>query len=345
MSVTEPSAIAVAPRGTTPAMAALVERLRAGGMKVTVTDELGSAALLAVQSPEAPPCILLDVEGDEIEDRRRAADVIHRAASAIPHVLPIAVCGRADAQMIVACLRAGAGDVLDIQLEGTANAQAHLARVWQRQREAARTKTLADHMRAMVEDLLKDLIRTERRSLALEDAADKVREPAILIVERDREIADALAERLEAVGITSYAYITGEDAVVARLSGQIDLALVAAQLPGVKQTPDAGHVRHAPIHTPIDGLETIRRLRDQHPGLPAFLLTSVQDGELAADAADLGVVGFVQKPLADLAELVERLAQLARESLGRTREHTYLERIKERHDRVLARYRSLPRES
>ena len=94
---------------------------------VTVTDELGSAALLAVQSPEAPPCILLDVEGDEIEDRRRAADLIHRAAAAIPYVLPIAVCGRADAQMIVACLRAGAGDVLDIQLEGTANAQAQAA--------------------------------------------------------------------------------------------------------------------------------------------------------------------------------------------------------------------------
>src|SRR5450432_358413 len=185
MSVsTEPSAIAIAPHGATPALAALVERLRAGGMKVTVTDELGAAALLAVASPETPPCILLDVEGDEIEDRNRAAESIRRAAAAIRHSLPIAVCGRADAQMIVACVRAGAGDVLDIQLEGTANAQALLARVWQRQREAARIATLADHMRAMVEDLLKDLIRTERRSLALEDAQDKVREPAILIVER-----------------------------------------------------------------------------------------------------------------------------------------------------------------
>ena len=64
-------------------MAALVERLRAGGMKVTVTDEIGSAALLAVQSPEAPPCILLDVEGDEIEDRRPAHEPMKRRGALV----------------------------------------------------------------------------------------------------------------------------------------------------------------------------------------------------------------------------------------------------------------------
>jgi hypothetical protein len=52
----------------------------------------------------------------------------------------------------------------------------------------------------------------------------------------------------------------------------------------------------------------------------------------------------VKKPLADLDGVVERLAQLARESLHHTREHVYLQRIKERHERVLARYRSLPRD-
>ena len=64
----------------------------------------------------------------------------------------------------------------------------------------------------------------------------------------------------------------------------------------------------------------------------------------ASRAADLGVVGFVQKPLPDVDEVVARLAQLARESLERTREQLYLARIKARHERVLARYRSLPRE-
>ena len=62
-------------------------------------------------------------------------------------------------------------------------------------------------------------------------------------------------------------------------------------------------------------------------------------------AAELGVVGFVQKPLVDPTKLVERLAQLAREGQARNREQTYLERIKERHEHVLARYRSLPRDA
>jgi CheY-like chemotaxis protein len=123
--------------------------------------------------------------------------------------------------------------------------------------------------------------------------------------------------------------VTGEEAVreaqTLASSAGLDLALVAAQLPG------------------IDGLETIRRLRDRVAALPAFLMTSVIEADLAASAADLGVVGFVQKPLADLDEVVERLAQLARDSLARTREQAYVERIKERHERVLARYRALPR--
>jgi hypothetical protein len=73
-------------------------------------------------------------------------------------------------------------------------------------------------------------------------------------------------------------------------------------------------------------------------------MTSVHDADHAAHAADLGVVGFVHKPLPDVTEVVERLAHLARDSLHRTREHLYLQRIKARHERVLRRYRSLPRE-
>ncbi|HEY6035227.1 MAG TPA: hypothetical protein VIV58_13225, partial [Kofleriaceae bacterium] len=165
----EPTAIAIAQRGGSAALAAVVERLRAGGIKVTVTDELGAAATLARQAPTLP-CLLLDLEGDtEIEDLLRAAETIRKACAAVPHVLPIAVTGHADAAMIVACMRAGAGDVLDLQLEGTGNAPALLGRVWERQHHASRLARAAGELRAVVEDLLKALIKTERRSLALED--------------------------------------------------------------------------------------------------------------------------------------------------------------------------------
>ena len=345
--MTTPTAVAIAPRGVSAALDALVIRLRAHGIKTTVTEELRAAAQLASQSPESPPCVLIDLEaaGTEIEDRRSAETTIRRTAAAIRHVMPIAITKRTDAAMIIACIRAGAGDVLDVELEGTANAPVIVQRVWERQRDAARDASHADSLRAMIEDLLKDLIRTERRSIDLEEKLAAAGRPstdppvfgdgrgaAILIVESEREIADELADRLESREISTFAFVTGEDAVrqaesLLATGGGFDLALVAAQLPG------------------CDGFETVRRLRALCPGLPAFLMTAVHDADLATRAADLGVVGFVHKPLPDLDEVVLRLSQLAHESLDRSREHSYLERIKARHDRVLARYRSLPSEA
>jgi DNA-binding NarL/FixJ family response regulator len=87
----------------------------------------------------------------------------------------------------------------------------------------------------------------------------------------------------------------------------------------------------------------VRQLRERFADLPAFLMTSPEDDAAAAAAAALGVAGYVEKPLADVGAVVERLAELARESASRTRESQYVQRIKERHERVLEKYRSLPR--
>jgi CheY-like chemotaxis protein len=245
--------------------------------------------------------------------------------------------------LIVSCVRAGAGDVLDLQLEGTAAARAVVQRICDRQAARSAEIAMVASQRDMIEELLKDLIRTERRSIDVEEALAararttgeitapiENRQPSVLLVEHERAVADELADLLETAGVATFAYVTGEEALreveALAASTGLDLALVAAQLPG------------------IDGLETIRRLRSRIDGLPAFLMTSIHDGDLASHAADLGVVGFVQKPVADLDDLVKRLSQLAHDSLNRTREHVYLQRIKERHERVLARYRSLPRD-
>ncbi|MDB4960246.1 MAG: DNA-binding response regulator [Myxococcales bacterium] len=342
----EDAAILIAPHGAAGPLRGLVERLAASGVTTTVVDELPAAVDISA-GYEAPPCVLLDLReasGGEIEDTRLASQAIRRAITALPDTTPIAVVSGGNPALILACIRAGAGDVIDLQLEGTAPARTIIARISEQQRDRSVEASLLASQRSMIEELLRDLIRTERRSIDAEDklAAQarratgeytaftaETRAPAVLLVEHDRDVADELADLLEAAGIATFAYVTGEEAVreaqTLATSTGLDLALVAAQLPG------------------IDGLETIRRLRDRVAGLPAFLMTTVIEADLAASAADLGVVGFVQKPLADLDDVVERLAQLARESLGRTREQAYVHRIKERHERVLARYRSLPR--
>ncbi len=339
----EHAAILIAPDGPSGQLRGLMDRLGSSGITATIVDDVHTALELA-RKHESPPALLLDVRdwsSGEVEDLKNAGELIRRVLVAIPSSLPIVIASNASPRMILACIRAGATDVIDLALEGTATARAIVQRICQRQFDRTRELSTFQQARSMVEDLLKDLIRTERRSIDAEDAlaharsgdvpvVTETRPPAILLVEHDRSVADDLADLLEAAGIATFAYVTGEEAVreaetLAATTG-LDLALVAAQLPG------------------MDGLETVRRLRDRVPGLPAFLMTSVHDADLAAEAADLGVVGFVHKPLEDLEGVVERLAQLAHESLHRTREAVYLERIKERHERVLARYRSLPRE-
>ena len=328
-----PTAILFAPNGAaTGALRGLVERLVNSNIAVTTIDSLDALAA-AYDRAATPPCVLCDfcdLDAGELDDWKHATETIKKVAGRLPRALPIVVTDGANATLILTCIRAGAADVIDLELEGTGVARAIVQRVWQKQAERVVEASNVRALRSMVEELVKDLVRTERRSIDLEDRAE-VRPPAILIVEHDREVADELAERLEASGISTYAYVSGEQALrearaLADTTG-LDLALVAAQLPG------------------IDGLETIRGLRDSVPGLDAFLVTSVDDPDLASEAADLGVVGFVHKPLADIGEVVARLGQLAREALQRAREAQYLLRIKTRHERVLARYRALPREA
>ncbi|MDB4958593.1 MAG: response regulator receiver protein [Myxococcales bacterium] len=341
------TAIAIAPAGATGTLRVLIERLAGVGIEVAIADDVAGGAELAGQAG-ALPAILIDLRefsaDSDIEDIRRATELIRRTCAAIPHALPVAITGEADVALLIACIRAGAGDVIDLQAEGTAAAREVVQRIFQRQLGRTLEARTSAELRTMIEELLKDLIRTERRSIDLEASLAAARGtgqvpafgpdsrvPAVLLVEPDRENSDELAEQLEGIGICTFTYLSGEDAVreAAKLvaaGSEFDLAVVNVQLPG------------------IDGLATVKQLRDHFPGLPAFLTTSTSDTELAADAADLGVVGFVQTPLEDVQEVVERVAQLAHESLQRTREHLYLQRIKARHEHVLARYRSLPRE-
>jgi CheY-like chemotaxis protein len=340
-----PTAVVIAPVGTGGALGVLIERLAGSGMKVAIVDDLASAVDVVQREGAHPPCVLLDLRDatGELEEVERAVERVRQAATAIPAAPPVCITSANNAGLVVACIRAGAVDVIDLKLEGTAGAKAVVHRVTHRHAERAKERERVHEIRDVVEELMKALIRTERRTIDLEEQlapanpersviGPQARAPAVLLVEAERRLADALTDRLEANGVATFAYSSGveavrqTDALLASGAG-IDLALVAAELPG------------------IDGLETVRRLRERIRDLPAFLMTfDDDDDDLADRAGELGIVGFVRKPVDDLHLVVVRLAELARESLHRTREAVYLARIKERHERVLARYRSLPRE-
>ncbi len=321
----------------------LVDRLASIGVSVTIVDEVAAAAELSTRE-RRPPAVMLDLRdlgAGEDEDLPRATEAVRRTLEVLPHALPIVLTAGASAALIAAAIRAGAGDVFDVLIEGTAAARAVVQRICQRQADRQLELSVMEEQRAIVEELLKDLIRTERRAIDAEEALAArtrtsrefpvidARPPAVLLVEHERHVADDLADQLEAAGVATFAYVSGEEAIreaamLAETSG-LDLALVAARLPG------------------MDGRETVRRLRERIAGLPAFLMVSEAADALPPDAAELGIIGVVHKPIPNLEQLVERVAELARDSRHRTRESLYLQRIKERHEHVLERYRSLPR--
>lgn len=334
--------ILIAPGGASGPLRGLVDRLASIGVTITAIDEIAAAAMASAVHKK-PPAVLLDLRdagtGEE-EDVRKVTDAVRKTLEVLPHALPIVLTASASPPLIMAAIRAGAGDVLDLVVEGTATARAVVQRICQRQADRQLELSVMEEQRAIIEELLKDLIRTERRAIDAEDALAArsrtsrefpvidSRPPAVLLVEAERHVADELADQLEAAGVATFAYVSGEEAIreaamLADTSG-LDLALVAAQLPG------------------MNGLETVRQLRERIAGLPAFLMTSWPD-EGPVDPAGLGIIGLVQKPLGATGQVVERVASIARDSRSHARESLYLQRIKERHEHVLERYRSLPR--
>lgn len=316
------------------------------GVPVTAVDKAEDAAARLLLGDKEVPCVLVDV-GDvsrnevpltEVDTRLRALREL------VPWAAPVLVAKSPPVGVVIAGVRAGAVDVHDLEADNASALWLLLERIGKihRDRESQRKNVAA--LRGMIEDFLRDLVKTERRSIDLEHRLakstrqsgpiemiaelDDDRPATVFVVEDDRDVADELVDEMEGAGLTTFAFLRGEDAVaegerMATRGEAIDLLLCDLRLPG------------------IDGLETVRRLRTRKPGLAAFLMTGYTDVEAATSAADLGVVGFVLKPFDDVHALVARIKEQAQLAMSRTREHHYLQRIKQRHDHVLQRYRKL----
>lgn len=59
----------------------------------------------------------------------------------------------------------------------------------------------------------------------------------------------------------------------------------------------------------VDGMEMLRRIRDKHDTVHAVIVTSVDKVETVIEAIDLGIDGYIVKPL-DFAELELKLAKI-----------------------------------
>jgi DNA-binding response OmpR family regulator len=109
----------------------------------------------------------------------------------------------------------------------------------------------------------------------------------ILIVEDEYRIRAFLVRAFEAEGFTVDAAEDGEHGLGRALTGGYDLVILDLLLPG------------------RDGLETLRELHLQQPGLPVLILSARSDLPTKLRGFELGAVDYVAKPFS-LDELLAR---------------------------------------
>lgn len=114
---------------------------------------------------------------------------------------------------------------------------------------------------------------------------------AILVVDDEKNIRLTLSQSLEALGIQVHTAVNGEEALQKLGEVQFGLVFLDLKMPG------------------MDGMEVLRRIKDDWPTARVIIITAHGTIESAVEAMKLGAVDFIQKPFSpgeirDLATLV-----------------------------------------
>jgi len=114
----------------------------------------------------------------------------------------------------------------------------------------------------------------------------------VLLVDDEKEFLETLAMRLKNRGLKVSAAETGEMAVEKVQEESFDAILLDLAMPG------------------MDGIETLKRLRELNPDSQVILLTGQATIKKATEAMRLGALDLLEKP-ADIELLVEKIEEAA----------------------------------
>ena len=101
----------------------------------------------------------------------------------------------------------------------------------------------------------------------------------VLIVDDEEELASALEERLNLRGFNATAVTTGAGALAYLANTSCDVVLLDVKMPG------------------LGGLEVIKRIKQEQPGLEVVLLTGRGTAEDAEKGKALGAFDYLMKPV------------------------------------------------
>lgn len=112
----------------------------------------------------------------------------------------------------------------------------------------------------------------------------------VLLVDDEEEFCDLLSERLGSRGMKVDTVNSGEDAVSKVDNESFDAIIVDLSMPG------------------IDGLETLRRIKEKRPDLEIIMLTGHATVQNSIEAMKLGAEDLLEKPV-DLQALMEKIKE------------------------------------
>jgi CheY-like chemotaxis protein len=128
---------------------------------------------------------------------------------------------------------------------------------------------------------------------------------SILVVDDEKNIRLTMSQSLESLDMPVQTAASGEEAVERLRNGLFGLVFLDLKMPG------------------MDGMEVLRRIKEDRPKIRVIIITAHGTIESAVEAMKLGAVDFIQKPFSpgDIRELAKSV--LERETLDEERTIDY----------------------
>ncbi len=135
----------------------------------------------------------------------------------------------------------------------------------------------------------------------------------ILIVDDEVLMVRTLCDILQMHGWQAHGVHAGEEALECLRSHEFDVVLMDVRMGG------------------MTGVDALRVIREEHPGLPVMLMTAYSTAELLAEAERQGAVRILSKPLAikGLLEMLETITEPERRVLVVDDNHAFLASLAE----------------
>lgn len=112
----------------------------------------------------------------------------------------------------------------------------------------------------------------------------------VLLVDDEEQFLEMLGARLESRGFKVNSVTSGEEALTLVDDKKFDVIIVDLAMPG------------------IDGIETLKRLKEKKPALEIIMLTGHATVKKGIEAMKLGAEDFLEKPV-DLGLLLEKIGE------------------------------------